>query len=103
MQAHCCDQMTAMLCSSGSKALKLVCQMQDMLCSNVESHAPPLLCSRGLLRCANLLVLRVRFCCHLSLMLGLCSHLILIFGICFHVQVWHSSFLILIIGVASER
>ena len=103
MQAHCCDQMTAMLCSSGSKVLKLVCQMQDMLCSNIESHAPPLLCSRGLLRCANLLVLHVRFCCHLSLMFGLCSHLILIFGICFHVQVWHSSFLILIIGVASER
>ena len=34
MQAQCGDQMTAMLCSSGSKALTLVSQMQAMLCSN---------------------------------------------------------------------
>ena len=34
MQAHCGDQTTAMLCSSGSKALTLVSPMQAMLCSN---------------------------------------------------------------------
>ena len=89
--------------ASSLEALTLVSQMQAMLCSNVAGHALPLLCSRRLLRCACLLVLLVRFCCHLSLILSLCSHLVLIFGLCFHVQVGHSSFLVLIIGVASER
>ena len=37
MQAHCGDQTTAMLCSSGSKALTLVSPMQAMLCSNGSS------------------------------------------------------------------
>ena len=38
----------------------------------------------------------------LSLMFGLCSHMVLIFCHRFHVQVWHSSLLVLIIGIASE-
>ena len=73
--------------ASSLEALTLVSQMQAMLCSNVAGHALSLLYSRRLLRCTNILVLHVRFCCHLFLILGLCSHLVLIFNLCFRVQV----------------